>query len=133
MGQLYLVRHGQASLGADDYDQLSPRGREQGLRLGEYWRNKVEAAGTPSATPFDAVLIGTLKRHRQTWEDVSTGAPGHDERYFLRHGRTPRISCLLSKSTRSTTAKDRESPAAYPCAAALTILVPRSLRTPPTA
>ncbi|NDC60964.1 MAG: histidine phosphatase family protein, partial [Betaproteobacteria bacterium] len=24
MGTLYLVRHGQASFGADDYDQLSP-------------------------------------------------------------------------------------------------------------
>ncbi len=27
MGHLYLVRHGQASFGADDYDQLSDLGR----------------------------------------------------------------------------------------------------------
>ncbi len=36
MGTLYLVRHGQASFGADDYDQLSELGRRQSLRLGEY-------------------------------------------------------------------------------------------------
>ncbi len=88
MGNLYLVRHGQASFGADDYDQLSPRGREQGLRLGQYWREKAQAAGTHQASPFDAVLIGTLKRHRQTWEAMAEGAgwthtplvwPGLDE------------------------------------------------------
>ncbi len=88
MGNLYLVRHGQASFGADDYDQLSPRGREQGLRLGQYWREKAQASGTHQAAPFDAVLIGTLKRHRQTWEAMAEGAgwthtplvwPGLDE------------------------------------------------------
>jgi broad specificity phosphatase PhoE len=36
MGTLYLVRHGQASFGADDYDQLSDLGRAQAVRLGEY-------------------------------------------------------------------------------------------------
>ena len=35
MGTLYLVRHGQASFGADDYDVLSPLGHQQALRLGE--------------------------------------------------------------------------------------------------
>jgi len=88
MGNLYLVRHGQASFGADDYDQLSPRGREQGLRLGQYWRDKAQAAGSYETAPFDAVLIGTLKRHRQTWEAMAEGAgwnhtplvwPGLDE------------------------------------------------------
>jgi broad specificity phosphatase PhoE len=59
MGQLYLVRHGQASLGADDYDQLSPLGLRQSQRLGEHWRNQ--------AITFDAVITGTLKRHTQTW------------------------------------------------------------------
>lgn len=38
MGTLYLVRHGQASFGADDYDQLSPLGQRQSVRLGEYLR-----------------------------------------------------------------------------------------------
>ena len=33
---LLLVRHGQASFGAADYDQLSDRGVEQSRRLGQW-------------------------------------------------------------------------------------------------
>ena len=65
MGTLYLVRHGQASFGADDYDNLSPRGREQAVRLGEYWRERGQT--------FDAVLCGTLRRHAQTFEGIAEG------------------------------------------------------------
>ncbi|MDA8446323.1 histidine phosphatase family protein [Paracidovorax valerianellae] len=65
MGTLYLVRHGQASFGADDYDQLSPRGREQAVRLGEYWRAR--------NVGFDAVITGTLRRHVQTLEGIAEG------------------------------------------------------------
>ena len=36
MANLFLVRHGQASFGADDYDRLSPTGHEQSRLLGEY-------------------------------------------------------------------------------------------------
>ncbi len=46
MGTLYLVRHGQASFGADDYDQLSARGMEQAERLGQYWRERDQPFGT---------------------------------------------------------------------------------------
>lgn len=58
MGQLYLVRHGQASLGAADYDQLSPLGEMQSQRLGEHWRSQ--------GLSFDTVITGALKRHAQT-------------------------------------------------------------------
>ena len=34
MATIYLVRHGQASFGKENYDQLSPRGWEQGRILG---------------------------------------------------------------------------------------------------
>ena len=68
MGTLYLVRHGQASFGADNYDQLSPLGRQQAVRLGEYWRS--------SGQRFDAVLLGTLRRHTQTLEGIAEGLPG---------------------------------------------------------
>ncbi|MEC8667907.1 MAG: histidine phosphatase family protein, partial [Pseudomonadota bacterium] len=34
MPTLYLIRHGQASFGADDYDVLSPIGHEQARALG---------------------------------------------------------------------------------------------------
>ena len=40
MGTLYLVRHGQASFGEDDYDKLSELGHRQSRRLGEYFAAK---------------------------------------------------------------------------------------------
>jgi broad specificity phosphatase PhoE len=65
MGTLYLVRHGQASFGASDYDQLSALGQQQSLRLGDYFRQKGLA--------FDAVLSGTLRRHLQTYAAIREG------------------------------------------------------------
>ena len=65
MGTLYLVRHGQASFGAEDYDNLSDLGVKQSVRLGEYWRGK--------GFKFDAVLVGTLKRHAQTYAGICEG------------------------------------------------------------
>ncbi|WP_440108634.1 histidine phosphatase family protein [Acidovorax sp. BL-A-41-H1] len=65
MGTLYLVRHGQASFGADDYDVLSPRGHQQAVRLGEYWRARGMA--------FDAVMTGTLRRHTETLDGIAKG------------------------------------------------------------
>jgi broad specificity phosphatase PhoE len=47
MGTLYLVRHGQASFGADDYDQLSPLGQQQTVRLGEYFIRAIHPAPLP--------------------------------------------------------------------------------------
>lgn len=74
MGQLILVRHGQASFGAEDYDQLSDLGKRQGHRLGEYWREASQSPERSDALAFDAVLMGSLKRHRQTWEAIAEGA-----------------------------------------------------------
>jgi broad specificity phosphatase PhoE len=65
MGTLYLVRHGQASLGADDYDQLSALGQRQSLRLGEYFAAR--------RLRFEAVLMGGMKRHAQTWGGIAAG------------------------------------------------------------
>lgn len=65
MGTLYLVRHGQASLGADDYDQLSPLGLRQCQALGAYWRAR--------GLRFDAVLCGGLKRHAQSLAGIEEG------------------------------------------------------------
>lgn len=65
MGHLYLVRHGQASFGADDYDQLSELGRRQSVRLGEYFAER--------GIRFDAILSGTLRRHVQTLEAILEG------------------------------------------------------------
>ncbi len=65
MGTLYLVRHGQASFGADDYDQLSPLGLQQSQQLGSYFA----ALGLA----FNAVLTGTLRRHTQTLAGITEG------------------------------------------------------------
>ena len=65
MGTLYLVRHGQASFGAENYDQLSELGQRQSVRLGEYFREQ--------GLVFEAVLTGTLRRQVQTWEGLSGG------------------------------------------------------------
>ncbi len=65
MGTLYLVRHGQASLGAADYDQLSPLGVRQCEALGAYWRQR--------GLRFDAVLSGSLRRHAQSLAGIAEG------------------------------------------------------------
>ena len=66
MGTLYLIRHGQASFGADDYDQLSDLGMRQSVRLGEYLAGK--------GLRFEATLTGSLRRHRQTYAGIRQGA-----------------------------------------------------------
>ncbi|WBY00410.1 histidine phosphatase family protein [Ramlibacter tataouinensis] len=65
MGTLYLVRHGQASFGADDYDQLSELGHRQSVRLGEYFAHQ--------GLRFDGLIAGTLRRHRQTLAGILQG------------------------------------------------------------
>jgi broad specificity phosphatase PhoE len=58
MSNLYVVRHGQASFFAEDYDRLSLIGETQSRLLGQYWtrRNVV----------FDAVFVGPCRRHADT-------------------------------------------------------------------
>ena len=65
MGTVYLVRHGQASFGADNYDQLSDLGRRQCVRLGEYFRSK--------GLTFDAALVGTLQRQIDSLAGIAQG------------------------------------------------------------
>ena len=65
MGTLYLVRHGQASFGEDDYDVLSPMGRQQSVRLGEYFKYK--------GITFDAAFTGTLQRQVNTFAGIREG------------------------------------------------------------
>jgi broad specificity phosphatase PhoE len=61
VGEIYLVRHGQASFGAADYDQLSQLGIEQSRQLGAWL--------AASGQRFDRVVTGTLRRHRQTADE----------------------------------------------------------------
>ena len=65
MGTLYLVRHGQASFGAEDYDNLSELGERQSVRLGEYFAQR--------DIHFDGLIAGTLRRHKQTLAGILRG------------------------------------------------------------
>ena len=65
MPELYLVRHAQASFGADDYDNLSDLGHQQSRWLGEHFA----AVGIT----FDHFINGSMKRHRQTCEGILEG------------------------------------------------------------
>ena len=67
MGTLTLVRHGQASFGAANYDQLSTVGELQSARLGAYLAQQ--------SLRFDAVYHGSLQRHHQTWAGIATHLP----------------------------------------------------------
>ncbi|MDP3892268.1 histidine phosphatase family protein [Nocardioides sp.] len=66
MSVLLLVRHGQASFGARDYDALSDVGHEQSRVLG---RSLAERGIVP-----DLVLRGDMRRHRETAEGLLEGA-----------------------------------------------------------
>lgn len=67
MGQIYLVRHGQASFGAANYDQLSPLGFEQARLLGQWFAN--------SRQIFQRVVCGGMVRHRQTADSCLSELP----------------------------------------------------------
>lgn len=58
MSELILVRHGQASFGAESYDKLSPLGIEQVQLLAQHWQGNDEQ--------FDHVYSGDLLRQRET-------------------------------------------------------------------
>jgi broad specificity phosphatase PhoE len=58
MGLVLLVRHGQASFGADDYDVLSEAGHRQSRVLGEWLAR--------SGLEPRAVLHGAMRRQRDT-------------------------------------------------------------------
>lgn len=68
MATIYLIRHGQASFGDDDYDRLSPLGRRQAEVLGSYIQQ--------SDIRFDAVYSGDLLRQSATAE---IAVAKHDE------------------------------------------------------
>lgn len=58
MSELILVRHGQASFGAESYDQLSETGRAQVRILAAHWQSL--------GKQFDVIYSGNLNRQRET-------------------------------------------------------------------
>lgn len=91
MGEITLVRHGQANSAAtneEDYDRLSELGHEQARWLGA-WMEGHEA-------PFDHVVSGTLRRHRETVAGMGYGA---DEDARLNELDYFRLSSALESAT----------------------------------
>ncbi len=66
MGQILLVRHGQASFGAEDYDVLSEAGWAQGRLLGAWLAER--------GTLPTRLVRGDMRRHRETLEAMLEGA-----------------------------------------------------------
>jgi broad specificity phosphatase PhoE len=58
MGAIYLLRHGQASFGSNNYDQLSSVGHQQAQVLGR----ALKARGVQP----DVLVSGTMQRHLET-------------------------------------------------------------------
>lgn len=58
MTDLYLVRHGQAAFGTNNYDRLTARGEQQACVLGQHWRQL--------GWSFDRAYSGKMQRQRHT-------------------------------------------------------------------
>lgn len=64
MGSIYLIRHGQASFGADNYDVLSPIGIAQSEALGDHMASL--------GLHIDRCVAGDLRRQQDTGRLVLT-------------------------------------------------------------
>jgi broad specificity phosphatase PhoE len=63
-----LIRHGQASFGEKNYDNLSKKGVKQSIVLGKkLLKNSIS---------FDQTIIGPLNRHKQTFDGINKGYEG---------------------------------------------------------
>lgn len=65
MSEIYFVRHGQASLGAKNYDKLSELGWQQARWLGEHYQRR--------GLSFDRVITGDMVRHKETLAGIAEG------------------------------------------------------------
>ncbi len=64
MTRVLFVRHGQASAGAADYDELSELGRTQSRMLGRWLADRNKAP--------THVFVGPRKRHKDTWNELAS-------------------------------------------------------------
>jgi broad specificity phosphatase PhoE len=62
MAEIYFVRHGQASFGAQDYDKLSAIGHKQTQLLGLMFKE--------IGLEFDKVVCGAMVRHKESLKQI---------------------------------------------------------------
>ena len=89
MCKITLIRHGQASFGAENYDVLSDIGREQAAAVGDYFK--------AHDITFDAIMHGEMSRQTETAQIMAkamnytddlildAGANEFDSDYLLKH------------------------------------------------
>ena len=91
MATIYVVRHGQASFGAENYDKLSELGCRQAAVVGDYFRDH--------GIHFDAVYSGDLSRQRETARLAIANQPSvvrhHIDARFNEIQNDEQIKCLL--------------------------------------
>ena len=84
MASLYVIRHGQASFGSDNYDQLSPLGQRQADVSGRYFAD--------IGLQFAQAVSGDLSRQRETGQRILAAQPSAPE---LRIDPHPRWTWVL--------------------------------------
>jgi len=72
MGVIFCVRHGQASIFSDNYDQLSDRGILQAGEVGKFFKKE--------GISFDKVFFGPLQRQQHT-KDLILKHATHDTKH----------------------------------------------------
>ena len=77
MAAIYLIRHGQASFGSTDYDQLSEKGNNQSVMLGQSWQSRVVP---------NKFYSGDLLRHGQTLNGFNDGYQGDETPMIIHSG-----------------------------------------------
>ncbi len=91
MASIYLIRHGQASFGAQNYDQLSTLGCRQAEVTGHYLRD--------AGIRLDAVYSGDLSRQQETArlasEQLTDTPPHHIDARFNEINNDEQIEHLL--------------------------------------
>ncbi|MDR9467890.1 histidine phosphatase family protein [Marinospirillum sp.] len=69
MTDLYLVRHGQAAFGTNNYDRLTARGEQQAKVLGQHWQDL--------GWSFAQAFSGKMQRQRHTGTLALPAATGY--------------------------------------------------------
>ena len=65
MGRIIYIRHGQASVFSDNYDQLSELGMNQAVQVGKFLKSE--------GVQIDRLFTGPLHRHHQTLNGMLEG------------------------------------------------------------
>lgn len=100
MATIYMVRHGQASFGAENYDKLSELGCRQAHVTGEYFRD--------NNIHFDAVYSGDLSRQRETARLAIASQPAevthHIDSRFNEIQNDEQLKCLMPEVLKQNSA-----------------------------